>query len=82
MKQKIVTAIFILFGISMFGCSYHCNNNQKAHCDDQVPNEACQAAFQRWFYNAATNQCQQISYSGCGAYGFDTKSDCEKCQCH
>lgn len=50
-------------------------------CLDTVPNEACLAAFSRYFYNSETGSCEQISYSGCKAYGFETLTECEECDC-
>ncbi len=51
-------------------------------CQETVPtNEICQAAFQRWFYDAATQKCEEIGYSGCSQIGFATREACEACDC-
>lgn len=51
-------------------------------CSDTPPtNEACAAYFERWFYNASENTCEQIGYSGCSQKGFETQAACEKCKC-
>ena len=66
----------------LVACSKDCGAPQGA-CADVVPtNELCQAAFQRWFYNAANNRCEQIGYSGCNAKGFATQAECEACKCN
>ncbi|GEM_PF-540823 len=52
-------------------------------CFDTPPtDELCQAVFNRWFYNSETNECEQIGYSGCEQYGFETKQECEDCGCN
>ncbi len=53
-----------------------------AKCLDVPPtNEACQAAFRRWFYDAQSNTCELKAYSGCEAYGFETQAECNACEC-
>lgn len=44
-------------------------------------NEPCEAYFVRWFYDAKSGDCYQKGYSGCEAYGFETKEECSKCDC-
>jgi len=72
---------WLTVGISVQGCSGSCPE-QEAACSDSPPtDELCQAYFQRWFFDASTNQCQQIGYSGCGQYGFASQAECQACQC-
>lgn len=42
----------------------------------------CRAAFQRWWYNRRTNQCERFIYGGCGGNqnNFETRDECER-QC-
>lgn len=51
-------------------------------CSETPPtNEACQAAFNRWFFNEDANACELIGYSGCSQKGFATQEECEACKC-
>ena len=67
--------------------NFACEKNSE--CDDkdltcyEAPpvGELCDAYFTRWFYNEETNSCEQIGYSGCSSYGFETKEECENCEC-
>ncbi len=56
-------------------------DTKPAACNDTIPNEACAAYFERWFYNKDTKQCEQIGYSGCSFKGLATKEECEACKC-
>ena len=80
MKHLLFTLLLIPFGI-FSSCDKDCPADENQTCQETVPNEACTAAFQRWFYDADDNKCEQISYSGCAAYGFATKEECEECKC-
>ena len=78
------TALFLLFFalITAIGCTEDCTDETPATCQDVPPtDEACLAYFQRWFYNAESNACDSIGYSGCSQYGFATRVECEACQC-
>ena len=44
-------------------------------------NSFCKAYFTSWFFDKKTNECKQISYSGCSQKGFSTKEECEECKC-
>lgn len=57
---------------------HSCHSSQPA-CMDTVPNEACQAVFQRWFFDQNTQTCRQVTYSGCSARGFATQAECVEC---
>lgn len=77
--MKKLFPILLLAIASLSACKKECDSSVPA-CKDQPPtNEMCAAAFNRWFYNAQTNQCQLISYSGCSQKGFATKQDCDGC---
>lgn len=53
-----------------------------AKCLQQPPvNEACQQSFDRWFYDAGSNKCELVSYSGCSDFGFKTEAECNACAC-
>jgi hypothetical protein len=80
---------FIKFYISTFSivllisCSKDCAPSNSSICAETAPtNEMCLAYFQRWFYNPESNQCEQISYSGCSQRGFATENECNECICH
>lgn len=62
-------------------CSDDCSTEDPV-CKETVPvDQACQAYFNRWFYDANQNQCTEISYSGCDAKGFESQAACEQCLC-
>ncbi|OJV54859.1 MAG: hypothetical protein BGO31_16060 [Bacteroidetes bacterium 43-16] len=53
-----------------------------AKCLQKPPvNEACQAAFSRWFYDAESNQCTLVPYTGCSDVGFKSEAECNACAC-
>ena len=78
--KKIVT---IALAIVAFSCDKTCKTaSTDARCKETVPtNEMCQAYFQRWFFNAAKNECELKAYSGCSEKGFATPGECETCGC-
>lgn len=81
MRSKFLLTTLVLVGLLSTTCNKNCDN-KPAPCTERPPNdEACAAAFQRWFYNAGTNQCELIAYSGCEAYGFATEAECQACLC-
>jgi hypothetical protein len=79
MKKMIIIALAIV----AFSCDKTCKTaSTDARCKETVPtNEMCQAYFQRWFFNAATNECELKAYSGCSEKGFATRGECETCGC-
>jgi hypothetical protein len=79
MKKLIIVALAIV----AFSCDKTCKiTSTDARCKETVPtNEMCQAYFQRWFFNAATNECELKAYSGCSEKGFATQGECETCGC-
>ena len=40
------------------------------------------AYFESCIYYADENKCKYEGYSGCSPIGFETKSECEKCDCN
>lgn len=79
MKTYLAVLAVALIGFS--SCSKKCDT-ASGPCSDTVPsNEACQAYFTRWFYNAQTNTCELKGYSGCSQKGFATEADCNACKC-
>lgn len=72
----------LIIGFLLISCDKDCEYPTDV-CKERPPtNELCEAAFNTWFYNEETNSCEQIGYSGCNAYGFATKSECEACICN
>lgn len=63
-------------------CKSPCEPENPVCYETPPENELCQAAFNRWFFDAESNSCEQIGYSGCSARGFATKEDCEACKCN
>ncbi len=77
--MKKLLAALLVASTTLVACKKDCDVRNPA-CKDVPPaNELCAAYFSRWFYNAQTNQCELISYSGCSKRGFDTRNDCEGC---
>jgi len=80
MKNLIVLAIMISVFVA---CGDNCEDTAPVACSDIVPmDEACQAFFTRWFYDAETESCERIGYSGCNQVGFETESACKACACN
>lgn len=71
----------ITFVLGMSSCNRNCNPSD-AVCHDSPPlDEACQAAFNRWFFDKTQNSCQLVAYSGCSQKGFASQQECEACKC-
>lgn len=81
MRKRIFLSLFaLLLLVGLNSCKKRCEE-RNAICNDTPPtDEACQAVFQRWFYNKASNTCEQITYSGCSQKGFATQQECESCK--
>lgn len=79
MKSLLITIAFLT---SMSACTKKCENLNPRCSEKEPTTELCLAVFERWFYNEKTNKCEQISYSGCSKLGFETKVECEECECH
>lgn len=81
MKKKLFFISFL--SLFYFSCDEDCKvMNTLPECNEQPPStELCQANWTRWFFDSNSNQCQEITYTGCNIYGFDTKTDCEQCKC-
>jgi len=79
--KKITLIILSIVTLTWMACNNE--NCYPVECEIQPPtDEICTAAFQNWFYNATTNTCELIGYSGCNSYGFDTQAECETCICN
>ena len=72
---------FFLLAIFFFACSDNCDPVLNTCTDIPPTNEACLAYFERWFYNSETNECEQMGYSGCSEWGFESEEACQECQC-
>jgi hypothetical protein len=80
-SHYIIASILVIFSISFSACVKECVSDIAA-CKEEAPsNEECLAFFNRWFYNPELNKCEQLSYSGCRQYGFETESECSECEC-
>jgi hypothetical protein len=79
MKKILIVLAFLSIG--NFACKKDCEAVQKPGCTDVVPDEACLAYFERWFFDPNTNSCKKVAYSGCSEYGFATEAECEECKC-
>ncbi|MFK7948178.1 MAG: BPTI/Kunitz-type proteinase inhibitor domain-containing protein [Saprospiraceae bacterium] len=81
MKIKLFV---IMLSLLFFSCNKDCDTSNLApKCKEQPPTtELCQANYIRWFFDANSNECQEIEYTGCNIYGFDTEINCEQCKCN
>ena len=81
--MKVVRlTLFLSLAIVFFSnCSENCVE-ENVLCSHTPPtDELCGAYFERWFYNSEENSCEQIGYSGCNEWGFDSLEACEECDC-
>jgi len=73
---------FLILLFATVSCTKKCEPVNVV-CTEVVPvNEACQAYFERWFFDAKKNSCSLVQYSGCNQRGFATKNECENCKCN
>jgi hypothetical protein len=82
--KRFVSICFTGFAllVALASCQEDCEPVAAA-CNEQPPtDEACQAAFSRWFYNEEQNRCELITYSGCSQKGFATQAECHTCACN
>ena len=80
--MKILKLILLISILSFISCKDEDCPDLSPTCQEVPPtNELCLAFFTRWFYDADSNSCQEIGYSGCAQYGFATKEECESCEC-
>lgn len=78
---KMYIGSFLLIGAVFYSCSKK-ECNAPAACSDSLPTgTVCQAYWQSWVYNPVTKTCEFKGYSGCSPIGFETKEECEKCDC-
>lgn len=85
-KIKAMETLKLLLLLPFLGLAVACRDNDKqpvGPCADVPPAQdgiICQAIFERWFYNAKTGTCEQITYTGCEPLGFATAAECQPCQ--
>ena len=79
MKNFLLAVTFI---VGLSSCTKECETINPVCKETPATDELCLAVFERWFYNEKTNNCEQLSYSGCSEYGFETKIECEECDCN
>lgn len=80
MKNKILIPTVLLALSITSACSKDCEPKFSTCSETPPTEELCQAAFERWFFNEETNECEKIGYSGCSQKGFASKQDCEECK--
>ncbi|MGB0431204.1 MAG: BPTI/Kunitz-type proteinase inhibitor domain-containing protein [Bacteroidia bacterium] len=85
--MKFIQTICLLIGmVSLNACQNdNCDGAPEfAQCQESPENNptACQAVWQSWIYNEETGDCSKRSYSGCEPLGFETKEECEECDCY
>lgn len=82
--MKTIVFLFLLSIIlSIVSCEKEkdCQDTNPVCIETPPTDELCEAYFQRWFYNNEIKSCEQVGYSGCSQYGFETKEECENCGC-
>ena len=83
MKIKFAKILLLLVSlISLtYSCKKECITDSKCQENPQNDSSLCMAYFESWIYYADENKCKYEGYSGCSPIGFETKSECEKCDC-
>tara|TARA_B100001059_G_scaffold127014_1_gene126960 strand:+ start:5847 stop:6104 length:258 start_codon:yes stop_codon:yes gene_type:complete len=83
MKIKFVKTILLLGLIIALtpSCKKECITNAKCKENPQNDSTLCQAYFESWIYYADEKKCKYEGYSGCSPIGFETQTECEKCEC-
>lgn len=78
--------LFFLIFSSIIICSCSKESNcdyTNSACNESPPDgTTCQAYFESWLYDKDSKSCKWTGYSGCGKIGFETKEECEKCECN
>ena len=78
--SKLIIGSILIIGVGFISCTKKCETSSP--CSESIPTGAtCQAFFESWIYNPAKKSCEFKGYSGCNAIGFETKEECEKCDC-
>jgi hypothetical protein len=79
--MKLFFLIFI--GIVFISCKKQTTCNYSNPSCEQSPPEGvtCMAYFESWIYDKSSKSCKWTGYSGCNQVGFDSKEECEKCDC-
>lgn len=72
--------IFLLFGLLFFSCKKQ--GGACESCSLQPESGPCEALFTRYYFDDATKSCKEFTWGGCeGVVPFETKADCEACNC-
>lgn len=79
--MRKLAALAILLLVTLSSCKDDCGSKSPACSDTPPADQLCQAYFERWFYNEATNSCEKKAYSGCSQAGFATEQECKACKC-
>ena len=77
-KGEVIQRDWTLLNEKSKIAGYNC---KKAFSLDTPTDELCTVYFERWFYNSEEDSCQQISYSGCNEWGFESLEACQECYC-
>ena len=78
-KISLVLGSIIALTLS---CKKECFTISKCQENPQNDSALCMAYFESWIYYADENKCKYEGYSECSPIGFETKSECEKCDCN
>ena len=82
MKKLFIVPVCLSVLFVSTSCKDDCVLSDNPICRETVPTEEfCSAYFSGWFFDSEENTCQEIGYSGCTKKGFDSKEECESCQC-
>jgi hypothetical protein len=81
MKKILIFLSFFLFTLISCKKDEVCLKNNTICEEIPAIDELCAAFFERWFYDSSSSNCEKIGYSGCEQYGFETKQECEECDC-
>ena len=79
MLKKIKDIVLLMLLLS--ACTKDCPTDNPTCSHTPPTEELCAAYFERWFYNSEENSCEQIGYSGCNEWGFESLEACQDCDC-
>jgi len=85
MKLLIPTLLFVFLGLT--ACQLKddpCDEAPTYAKCSETPNTGttCMAYWESWFYDESTGECEKKGYSGCEPVGFESKEECDKCDCY
>jgi hypothetical protein len=77
-RKKIGLIVLIALVLSIFLCSCQ----QDPSCSLEPESGTCRANFPKYYFDNTTKKCEVFTWGGCdGVVPFETKEECEACEC-